>query len=133
MKPDHVTKHGLRGGVLTTPRDETYFFDFHREIAGSFIAAAAAARASGCRTIGIDATQLHYEYPIMALLNQDGVFRHIRYVGVENSSVRYAQRSAPPVCTGICPQCLHSPRKIAKYSANLPKIQSFKKLVLFGH
>ncbi len=94
-----VTRHGLRGSILTTSRDETYFFDFHREIAASFIAAAAAARASGCRTIGLDANLLHFEYPMMAMLGEDGVSRQIRYVGVENSSIRYAQ--------SICPASLY--------------------------
>jgi 4-amino-4-deoxy-L-arabinose transferase-like glycosyltransferase len=127
-----ITRNGLRGSILTTPRNETYFFDRHREIAASFISAATAARASGCRTIGLDANLLHFEYPMMAMLGQDGVSRQIRYVGVENSSVRYAQPSAQPVCMVICLHCLDDPEKIAEYSAKLPKTQSFGTMLLFG-
>jgi hypothetical protein len=127
-----VTRHGLRGSILTTPRDETYFFDFHQEIAASFIAAANAANGSGCRSIGLDANLLHYEYPIMGMLGQDGVSRQIRYAGVENSSVQYAPLSAQPECMVICLHCLHHPEKIAEYSAKLPEMQSFGTVVLFS-
>lgn len=127
-----ITRHGLGGSVLTTPRDETYFYDYHREIAESFIAAASTARTSGCRSIGLDANLLHYEYPMMAMLQQDGVPRHIRYVGVENSSVQYAQPSVQPVCMVICLGCLRASAKIAEYSVHLPKMQVFGTVVLFS-
>ena len=127
-----VTKRGLQGSVLTTPREETYFLDFHQGMAGSFIAAAAAARGSGCRDVGIDANRLHFEYPMMAMLTQDGVSRRVRYVGVENSSARYAQSSAPPVCMVICLNCLAASKKVDEYSAELPVVQSFANAVLFS-
>ena len=127
-----ITRHGLRGSILTTPRDETYFFDSHRDIAEPFIAAAAAARDSGCRDIGIDANRLHFEYPMMAMVEEDGTWRKLRYVGVENSSVRYAQRSAPPVCMVICLDCRNASAKIAEYSAIFPKAQSFGNVVVFS-
>jgi hypothetical protein len=127
-----ITKHGLRGSILATPRDQTYFLDFHRDIAGSFIDAAAAARGSGCHDIGIDANRLRFEYPMMAMLEQDGIGRRIRYVGVENSSTRYAQPDAPPVCIVICLNCLNSPQKIAEYSSELPQAQPFGNVVLFS-
>jgi 4-amino-4-deoxy-L-arabinose transferase-like glycosyltransferase len=126
-----ITRHGLGGSILTTPRDETYFFDFHPGIATSFIAAAGAARATSCRSIGIDASQQHFEYPMMAMLGEDGVARQIRYVGVENSSIQYAQPSAPPVCTVVCLGCLQATEKIAEYAAKLPNVQSFGNMVLF--
>ncbi len=66
-----LTRHGLSGSILTTPREQTYFFDSHREIADSWIAAARAARASGCGSIGLDANLLHFEYPMMAMLRSD--------------------------------------------------------------
>jgi 4-amino-4-deoxy-L-arabinose transferase-like glycosyltransferase len=127
-----LTKHGLRGSVLTTPRDETYFLDFHQQIAGSFIDAAAAARASGCSSLGLDASRMRFDYPMMAMVTEDGIARKIRYVGVENSSTRYAQPSAPPVCMVICLNCVNAPNKAAEYSGELPKTQSFGKVVLFG-
>lgn len=120
-----VTKHYLDGSILTMSRNETYFLDFHQGIAKTYIAAAAAARASDCRTIGLDANHLHFEYPMMALLEHGGIHRQIRYVGVENSSIRYAQPSAPKICMVICLQCLHDSEKIATYSIKLPKVQSF--------
>jgi hypothetical protein len=117
---------------LTTPRDETYFLDFHQDIAGSFIAAAGAARASGCRSVGLDANLMRFDYPMMAMVTQDGIRRHIRYVGVENSTIQYASQSAPPVCMVICLNCLHAPHEIAEYSSELPKVQSFGNVVLFS-
>lgn len=126
-----IARHGLRGSILTTPRDQTYFFDSHPEMAASFVAAAQAARASNCRNIGIDANLLHFEYPMMAMLAQDGVPRQIRYVDVENSSARYAQPSRQPVCMVICLGCRNHPEKIAEYSATLPKTQSCGNLLLF--
>jgi hypothetical protein len=127
-----ITRRGLQGSILVTPRDETYFFDSHREIASTFIAAAAAARKSGCRDIGIDANLLHFEYPMMAMLTDDGVARQIRYVGVENSTTRYAQPAAPPVCMVICLKCRNAPEKIAEYSSELPKVQAFGDVLLFS-
>jgi 4-amino-4-deoxy-L-arabinose transferase-like glycosyltransferase len=126
-----ITRHGLRGSILTTPRDQTYFFDSHREFASSFIAAAKAARASTCRSIGIDANLLHFEYPMMAMLNEDGVSRQISYEDVENSSIQYAKPTAKPACMVICLQCLNDPEKMARYSARLPETQSFGAVVLF--
>jgi hypothetical protein len=127
-----ITKYGLRGSILTTPHDETYFLDFHQDIAGSFIAAAGAARASGCRSMGLDANLMRFDYPMLAMVTQDGIARHIRYVGVENSTIQYASQSAPPVCMVICLNCLHAPYKIAEYSSELPNVQSFGNVVLFS-
>jgi 4-amino-4-deoxy-L-arabinose transferase-like glycosyltransferase len=117
--------------ILFMTRDQTYFLDFHPQLADSFIAAAAAARATDCRSIGLDADLLHFEYPMMALVNQDSTYRHIRYTGVENSSVRYSQPHQPPLCMVICLGCLNHPEKTALYSPELPQIQSFGSIVLF--
>ncbi|MGO8719989.1 MAG: glycosyltransferase family 39 protein [Acidobacteriaceae bacterium] len=126
-----LTRHGLRGSILTTPRNETYFNDHHQYLAGSFIAVAGAVRNSSCRTIGIDANLLHFEYPMMAMLGQDGVSRQIRYVGVENSSIRYARASEPPVCMVICLGCQHAPEKWSKYQPSLPVANTFGDVVVF--
>ncbi len=127
-----ITKRGLVGSVLTSPRDQTYFFDFHQSLANSFIAAAAAARGSACRLIGIDANRLHFEYPMMAMLERGGVPRQIRYVGVENSTMQYAGKSQPPVCTVICLGCLNAPKQIAEYSSQFPSVRTFGNVVLFS-
>jgi hypothetical protein len=127
-----ITKHGLRGSILTTPRDETYFFDFHQDVAESFIDAAAAARASGCHSVGLDANLMRFDYPMMAMVTEDGIARKIRYVGVANSSIGYAQPSAAPVCLVICLNCLNAMNKVAEYSAELPKAQPFGNVVLFS-
>ena len=127
-----VTRHGLDGSILTTPRDETYFFDSRPDLTASFIAAAQAARASSCRDIGIDADLLRFDYPIMAMMTEDGIARKIRYVGVENSSIRYAEQSAPPVCTVICLGCLNSAKQIAEYSSQFPNSQAFGNVVVFS-
>jgi 4-amino-4-deoxy-L-arabinose transferase-like glycosyltransferase len=127
-----ITRRGIIGGILTTPRNETYFFDYHEAIASSFIMAAQTARASSCRSIGIDANLQHFEYPLMAMLTNDGLSRQVRYVGVENSSTQYAQLSAQPVCMVLCLRCLDHEEKIAQYSTELPKTQSFGTLVMFS-
>jgi len=126
-----ITKRGLRGSILTTPREQTYFLDFHQASAKSFIAAADAARASGCHSMGLDATLMRFDYPMMALATQGGAARKIRYVGVENSTIRYAQPDAPPVCMVICLNCRNAPAKASQYSGELPKVQVFGNVVLF--
>ena len=127
-----LTRHGLTGSILTMHRDDAYFLDFHQKDAPSFIAAANAARNSGCRSFGLDANLLHFEYPMMALLEKDRVPRQIRYVDVENSSVRYAQPTAPPVCMVICMSCLNNLSKTAEYSSKFPKTRAFGTILLFG-
>ncbi len=126
-----LTRHGFQGSILTTRRDETYFFDRHRDLSSSFIAAARAINTSSCRSIGIDANLLHFEYPLMAMLTADGVPRQIRYVDVENSSTQYADPALPPVCIVACLHCLNHSEKFSLYSPKLPKKQTFGTLVLF--
>jgi hypothetical protein len=80
----------------------------------------------------LDANLMRFEYPMMAMLEQDGIRRKIRYVGVENSSIRYTQPDAPPVCMVICLNCRNAPNEAAEYSRELPKAQSFGNVVLFS-
>jgi len=127
-----ITAHGLNGSTLTAAREQTYFWDSHRELAVSWIAAANAAKHSNCRFVGLDANLMHFEYPMMALVNNDGIHREIRYVDVENSSARYARPSAQPVCMVICLNCRNSSAKIAQYSATLPRMQTFGAVMLFN-
>ncbi|MES2222413.1 MAG: glycosyltransferase family 39 protein [Acidobacteriota bacterium] len=127
-----ITKHGLHGSILTTPREQTYFLDFHQESANSFIAAAEVARASGCHSVGLDATLMRFEYPVMALVTQGSGVHQIEYVGVENSTTQYARPGAAPVCMVICLNCRNAPAKIAEYSRELPNAQYFGDVVLFG-
>jgi hypothetical protein len=75
---------------------------------------------------------MRFDYPMMALVTQGGGERKIRYVGVENSTIRYAQLGAPPVCMVICLNCRNAPAKAAQYSGELPKVQVFGNVVLFG-
>ena len=82
--------------------------------------------------MGLDASQMRFEYPMMAMTTQGSPRRQIRYVGVENSTIRYAQPSAPPVCMVICLNCLHAPKKSGQYSAGLARVQSFGNVVLFS-
>ncbi len=126
-----LTRHGFQGSIVATPRNDTYFLDRHRFLADSYIAAATSARSSGCREIGLDANLQHFEYPMMAMLTEDGIVRHIRYVGVENSTTQYADSAAPPVCMVVCLNCRNAPGKIAEYSADLPEVQTYGDIVLF--
>lgn len=126
-----LTRHGLQGSILTTPRDATYFFDNHQELTASFLAAAEAARNSGCRIVAIDANSMHFEYPMMALLQKDGQARTIQYAGVENMTARYRRADEPAACAVICLGCLHHPERMAAYASRFPKRESFGTLVLF--
>lgn len=126
-----LTRHGLQGSILTTPRDATYFFDNHQQLAKPFLAGARAARASDCRSIGIDADLLHFEYPMMALLSEDGGSRQVRYVGVENSTARYKRTDDPGVCAVLCLGCLHHPEKMVEYATRFPTQQAFGTLIVF--
>ncbi len=91
--------------VVTSPRERTYFFDNHWFYADSFIEAAKAAADDDCTSVGIDANEMHFEYPMMALVNRDGRQRRLSYVGVNNSTLAYRQESATEPCTVVCLNC----------------------------
>jgi 4-amino-4-deoxy-L-arabinose transferase-like glycosyltransferase len=105
------------GSILTTTRDQTYFFDHNERLAASYIDAASSVRNTHCKNIGIDASAEHFEYPMMALLNKDGAGRAIYYVGVKNQSSIYTRPSDVPVCTVVCFNCKMRADKWQQYAS----------------
>ena len=117
--------------IVTTPRERIYFYDFHRQYTDSFIQAAGAARANGCRSIGIDANLLHYEYPMMALVNKDGGQRQLSYVSVNNPTAAYKQPTVAEPCTVICLGCTQSQQKRDVYQAQFLNVEQYGDILVF--
>lgn len=99
--------------LITLPRDESYFFDNHRPYASFFIQAAHAVASKDCRSIGLDAGRLHFEYPMMALIERDvrsySKQEHeplrFSYVAVKNSTLAYKNTATPDPCIVVCLGC----------------------------
>jgi hypothetical protein len=117
--------------VITSPRERTYFFDHHWDSADSFIQAAKAASGKTCDSIGIDANENHFEYPMMALLNRDGHPRTISYVGVHNSTIVYRQHSQPEPCTVVCLNCAFK-AETERYQKEFKSTETFGDILVFS-
>jgi len=126
-----ITRHGLEGGVLALPRSTTYFLDQHRELAESFIATARFVKGQSCSSVGIDANRLRFEYPMFALLTEDGRFRNLTYSSVQNSTTRYAPPGEKAPCLVICLGCAHVPEKWEEYRARARESYQFGDQVVF--
>jgi hypothetical protein len=125
-----VTKQGLRGSILTMPRDQTYFL-FFKDFSDSYIAAARYVRNGSCRSIGLDAQLQHDDYLMQALLNEDRVPPKLQYMGVNNSTTRYAALGNPGVCVVVCLGCAHSARKWQQYGGPGINVQTFDDVAVF--
>jgi 4-amino-4-deoxy-L-arabinose transferase-like glycosyltransferase len=121
-----------RASVVTAPRERGYFFDYHQPYTDSFIEAAKAARENGCHSIGIDANLLHYEYPMMALVNEDGGQRQLSYVSVKNPTAAYKQTNVAELCTVICLGCAQSQQKREEYQAQFQNVEAFGDILVFS-
>jgi 4-amino-4-deoxy-L-arabinose transferase-like glycosyltransferase len=102
--------------IFLASRDRLYFGDHHLYLADSYLAAARAVAASGCRDVGLDAFVLHYEYPMLALLHAGVGGPAVRYVGVQNRTAQYARASAPAPCAVICLGCALVHQKWTEYA-----------------
>jgi hypothetical protein len=118
--------------LLSQSRDETYFNDYHHQFAADWIRAAKATQAKSCRTIGIDARENRYEYPMMALISEDGVPRKIRYVDVGNSTVKYQPADAEPPCVVVCLGCTGIAAKSEMYGPQFQMAETFGNVVVFS-
>ncbi len=117
--------------LLTSPRERTYFFDHHWDSADSFIQAARVASGKSCNSIGIDAHENHFEYPMMALLNRDGRQRSISYVGVHNSTIAYKNFAQVPPCTVVCLSCALKPEQ-ENYQKQFKSMETFGDILVFS-
>ncbi len=125
-----ITKHGFSGGIFTIPRDQQYFLDYHREMASSFIDAAHFVAGQSCRSIGLDASLMRFEYPMLDLLSADGAPRNIAYSSVKNSTTRFAVPSALKQCLIVCLGCVHSEEKWRQYQPTMQQRRSFGDFVV---
>lgn len=126
-----VTASGLKGSILVTPRDDTYFFDQHQVLADSFIAAAKATSSTSCKSIGVDAKLLHYEYPFFALITEYGGTVKISYVGVNNPTASFKPKLAEAPCRIVCLGCAEAANKLAEYSSGQNETEKFGDVVVF--
>jgi hypothetical protein len=117
--------------VITSPRERTYFFDHHWDSADSFIQAATAASGKSCDSIGIDANENHFEYPMMALLNRDGRQRHISYVGVHNSTIAYQHPDQVAPCEVVCLGCALK-KEQKQYQTQFKSMETFGDILVFS-
>ena len=120
--------HGLGAdrtpNIFSTTRDRLYFGDQHLYLADSYLAAARAAAASGCRNVGLDAFLLHYDYPMLALLRAGIGGPVVHYVGVQNRSAIYERTLAPATCAVVCLGCGLVHQKWKEYAG--PGILAFQ-------
>ena len=122
----------MAGTLLKMPRDRTYFLDEHQRFAESFIAAANAPAVKSCRSIGLDATLLRFEYPMMALVNNGDPGHRFQYLSVKNPTAAYSDATAPPTCAVVCLGCAGSAEKLRQYEAN-PIVETFGEIVVFSN
>jgi hypothetical protein len=127
-----LSKHGFTGTVLKLPRDQTYFLDDHQRFAQSFIAAANAPSVKNCRYIGLDATLLHFEYPMMAIIKNADAGHSFQYLSVDNPTIAYKDAATPKSCVVICLGCAKSIEKLRQYGAN-PVIETVGEIVIFSN
>ena len=117
MRP-WLNKHGRPDALLTMSRDEVYFLDGHSQFAASSIKVAHSPTVQACKSLGLDATMLHYEYPVMAMIRNDDPSHTFQYLAIQNPTTAYAAPDARPVCAVVCLGCTGSAEKLQRYGAN---------------
>ena len=128
--------HGLRGDrtpdIFSTTRERLYFGDQHLYLADSYVAVAHAVAASGCRNVGLDAFVLHYEYPLLALLNAGTGGPTVRYIHVRNRSAAYELKSlSVSPCVVICLGCALVNQKWKEYAGPDTTTLQFDREIVF--
>jgi hypothetical protein len=115
LSPSRLVREPFTGNLWSRTRANLYFADQHQDLEESYMAAADAIRRNSCRSIGVDDSLEHYEYPLLAQLNLGASGRRVRYVGVYNASAKYGVHGNSP-CLVVCFACAHVTRKWAEYS-----------------
>jgi hypothetical protein len=105
--------------LLKTTRDDNYFSDmlqFDPNVRTDYQRTADRVLRSGCKSIGIDNSSFHLEYPLQALLlNRDPKVR-FEHIGVRNRSAAY-RRESGEVCAVVCLACTGDESKFRAYAA----------------
>jgi hypothetical protein len=92
--------------VLQVPRDDQYFADMVEwDNRATYKKTAQFLSAPECRLIGIDATHLSLEYPLIALLREKQPRTLFVHTGVPNVSSRFPPPVAGTPCAIICLDC----------------------------
>jgi hypothetical protein len=118
--------------ILHMSRDQMYFADQHLYLADSFLSAARLVQASGCRDVGLDASVLHYDYPMLALLRAGVGGPTVRYVGVGNRSAAFSPGGSDP-CAVVCLGCRLIHQKLTQYGESSLVSPSFGRIEVFMH
>jgi hypothetical protein len=121
----------LSTSIWSRDRASLYFADEHADLAQVYRDATEALLRLDCDEIGFDTSLEHFEYPVMAGLEVAGGRRRVRYVGVANTTSRYAEPERP-VCAVICFACAKVPHKTLEYRAVGGHTQTFGSLVIFS-
>lgn len=109
--------------LLNQPRDLAYFNDMVQwNNRDSYLQAVDLAARSGCKHIGIDATENQLEYPFQALLREREPDVRFVHVGVMNVSARYYAETPHP-CAVLCLACSGMESKKLLYRSIGPAIE----------
>jgi len=81
----------------------------------SYERAAVVVATSGCRTVGIDITNLQLEYPLIALIREKSPETTFVHEGVDNESQHYAQPVREVPCAVVCLDCLNDAVRMAAH------------------
>jgi hypothetical protein len=129
--------HGLSAdhtpNIFSASRDRLYFGDQHIYLADSYIAAARAVAASGCQHVGLDAFVLHYDYPMLALLQAGTGGAVVQYVGVPNRSAIYGATAERTPCAVVCLGCGLVRQKWREYAGPGILALQFDRTIVFLH
>jgi 4-amino-4-deoxy-L-arabinose transferase-like glycosyltransferase len=116
--------------IFEISRGRLYFGDQHLYLADSYIAAARFVEASGCSNVGLDASLLHYDYPMLALLRVGVGGPIVRYMDVHNRSANTSTNTSIP-CAVICIGCAMVHQKSTQYGGPSVSSDSFGRIVVF--
>ncbi len=130
LEIDAVHRQAPVPSIFKMRRDQMYFADQHLYLADSFLAAARFVKATGCRNVGLDASVLHYDYPMLALLQAGIGGPDVRYVGVHNRSAAFPITAGEP-CAVVCLGCSLIHQKWTQYFGPLGGSTSFDRVEVF--
>jgi 4-amino-4-deoxy-L-arabinose transferase-like glycosyltransferase len=110
----------LRGpkSVLRVPRGDQYFSDMSQwNNAPTYQKTVRLLASLECPVIGIDATNLSLEYPLVALLREEKPQTRFLPTGVRNASTRFRPPVSGEPCAIVCMDCADDDRRRNLYSA----------------
>ncbi len=128
----HPTPEGR--SIFLRSRADLYFTE-QRDLAATYIPAAAALAHQSCGDIGMDTSIKPYahEYPLFALADESPGGPRFRYVDVENLSKKYvAAEDLRTPCIVICPDCQNEANKEMRYSSTYSTRTVFGGLEVFS-